>query len=120
MRLPPSDDVRLAPPVPTLTHDEVVEHARAIVRGDELVADPVNDPDWRSSLALLLGLGEGAVIPENLGCILVPVDVHRSSPWLNGHVPAMTMRAFFVAAESVEALQAEVERMHAALHPEET
>lgn len=110
-------EYELGPPIPPLTVEQIVEHARGIVTGELLQADPVHDPVWQSSLALLLGAP--GRIASNLGLILVPKAPHmKGGYWVNGRAPAVTLRAFMVPEESIEALNAEVERMHAALYPE--
>ena len=57
---------------------------------------------------------------DNLALILVPVDAHSGTSWLNGHVPGVTVKAQPVPAESMDALKDLVAVMYAALHPETT
>lgn len=99
--------------VDSRTHDEIVRLAREIVTGDLLIVD-LEDQNWQASMMLLLS---GWEIPENLGLIVVPVGPHLSGLWLYGRVPGVTVQATLIAEENLAALQAEVDRMHAALFP---
>lgn len=89
--------------------------ARGIVTGDILVAD--GSQEWVSSLLLMAAGGAFDRVP-NLGLVLVPVGPHLGSYWINGRVPAVTHRCEMVAKGQIDELQAIVDEMNAALHPE--
>jgi hypothetical protein len=102
--------------IPIMTTAEIITTAREIVTGEQMVVD-FNDRDWQASLSLLLsGWREPAV---NLGCVLVPKGPHLKGYWLNGRVPGVTLSAKLVAVEDIPRLEVHLERMYAALHPEE-
>ncbi len=109
---PSSTGPRLDPVEP----HRLVEWARGIVRSDILVVD-LDDRDWMSSLALLIGAWR-EVVPVNIGLVLVPVAPHMRGYWLNAHVPAVTLECYLVPEEQVPELRAHIDRMWDALHPD--
>jgi len=96
-----------------LTPNEITDLARGIVTGNYLIAD-LEDQSWQSSLVLI---ADAFTELTNIGAVLVPVAPHLGGLWINGTTPGVTLEARPVAAESTEALNAEIARMNAALHP---
>jgi hypothetical protein len=93
--------------------ERLTELARGIVRGEYLVAD--TSRDWLHSLMMM---GEAIANTRNCGLVLVPVDAHLGSTWLNGRVPGVTITCVLVAKGDVADLQRRVDRMNTALYPE--
>jgi hypothetical protein len=104
----------VADPLQPLEPAEIVELARGVVTQSWLVAD-LKNYRWRQSLSLVIDDPDDA--PPNVGAVLVPVAAHLGGYW-DRNIPAVTLTCRFVATESLEALEAEITRMQAALFPE--
>ena len=101
--------------VPAGDQERIVEWARGIVTGELLVAD-LSNTAWQISLALMIP--ELAKMP-NLGAILVPKGPHLAMHWVNNTAPGVTVTCTPIAREDLEALDAEIARMNAALYPQD-
>jgi hypothetical protein len=91
----------------------ITEVARGIVTNELMVAD-LSNPAWQISLGLMMTSLAGY---SNLGLVLVPKSEHINMGWINNTAPGCTVKCQCVATEDIEAVQAECDRMHAALHP---
>lgn len=100
--------------IPPLTPAEITAKARGIVTHELMVAD-LSQHEWEISLGLMM---DGLADYSNVGVILVPVGKHIGMHWINNIAPGCTIACEVIPEESLEALQAEMERMSAVLYPE--
>lgn len=115
---PDTEPAAEAEPLEPFTDAEIVSYARGVITQEYMLADVVNDRDWNASLMLLICGWDP--MPANASCLfLVPLAPHQGGRWLNGRVPALTMKATCVPMESTEPLIMKCREFHALLHPEE-
>jgi hypothetical protein len=100
--------------LPVGDHEMIVGWARGVVTGELMVAD-LSRHEWQTSMALMV---EALAEISNLGVVLVPKGPHLSMPWINNTSPGCVFTCTPVAMEDLPALQAEVDRMNAALYPD--
>jgi hypothetical protein len=113
----PEPDPATGEPLEPFTDDEIIEKARGVITGLYMLAD-VRDPDWETSMILLLGGMADKWPPNTSTLFLVPMVPHANGRWLNGRVPALTTKAEFVPIESCLALMDKIQEFWRALNPE--
>lgn len=107
----------LGAPLEPMSDADVIRYARGIVTNEYMLADVVNDRDWKMSLMLLICAWDP--VPSNASCLfLVPFAPHAHTHWLNGRVPGCTVSAVCVPVESTAALVAKAQEFYELLHPE--
>jgi hypothetical protein len=103
---------------PTLPYGDaeyVQETARRIATHELMIADLSNHA-WQISLALMISkIAEY----DNAGLILVPKGPHIGLHWINNTAPGCTLSCQLVAEQDLEALQLELDKIHAVLYPQQ-
>lgn len=109
----------LGDPLEPMSDADIIRYARGVITDEYMLAD-ADDPDWHSSLMLILSGMMKALPPNASTMFLVPLGPHMHGHWINGRAPGVTMSAVCVPVESVAPLLAKCDEFWKAINPEVT